>query len=74
MYDEIEKKLQTLINLQARSLVGDFETQKEKVEFLSDCGLSNLEIAGIIGASPNYVSVAKAKIKKARRDEGQRDE
>ena len=66
MSEEIEQKLQILINLQARSLVRDFETQKEKVEFLSDCGLGNGEIAAILGTTTGYVSVTKAKIKKQR--------
>lgn len=73
MTEELEKKVQILINLQARALIRDFETQKDKVEFLSDCGFGNAEIAEILGTTSGYVSVAKTKLRK-QRDKGSKDE
>lgn len=67
--ENLEEKLDILINLQARSLVERFEKQKDKVAFLSDCGLGNSQIASILGTTSGYVSVAKAKIKKEREKE-----
>jgi transcriptional regulator len=66
MTDALEEKLQILINLQARALTSNIEKQIDKVSFLSDCGISNKDIAEILNTTPGYVSVAKAKIKKAK--------
>jgi transcriptional regulator len=66
MTDELERKLQILINLQARFLVRDIESQQARVDFLDSCGLGNQDIANILGTTSGYVSVAKSKIKKAR--------
>ena len=63
--DDLSQKLDILIRLQAQQLVRDFESQKEKVLFLKKAGLSVRDIALVLGASSNYVSVTVSKARKA---------
>lgn len=62
---QISKKLSILIAL---GLMGDKDTVevKENVEKLARFGLTDSEIADIIGTTPGTVSVAKVRIKKAK--------
>lgn len=65
-------KLDTLIRLQAVSVVDRLGTQREKIFFLSKAGLSPKTIADILGTTANSVSVALSKSKKAGgKNEGQ---
>ena len=70
MSDELLQKLldraDTLIKLQAASLVKDLDSQKEKIEFLAICGMRPVDIAEAIGTTPNSVNVALARIRKGR--------
>lgn len=64
----IAAKLETLIRLQATSMVERLGTQRERIAFLSKAGLAPKAIADILGTTPNTVSVALAKMKKGGAD------
>jgi len=61
---EILAKLDMLIKLQALSMVGRFESSKEKILFLSRVGMQPKEIGELLQTSPNTVSVTLSKSKK----------
>lgn len=63
--NELLQKIDTLIRLQAASAIANLESQKEKILFLSRCGMAPKLIAEILGTSPNSVSVALSKLRKA---------
>lgn len=65
----ISAKLDMLIRLQALSLVSRMDSQKEKIIFLKKAGISNKEIADILGTSPNTVNVTLVKVRKLERKE-----
>lgn len=65
MSDDIGQKLDILIRLQATALVNNFESSKEKILFLSKCGLRPVVIADLLGTSANYVSVTLSKERKS---------
>jgi DNA-binding NarL/FixJ family response regulator len=58
-------KLDTLIRLQAHLAVAQFDSQKDKIFFLSRAGISTKEIADILGTTSNTVSVAVSNARKA---------
>jgi len=60
----IAAKLDTLIRLQATSMVERLGTQRERIAFLNKVGLGAKAIADILGTTPNTVSVTLAKMKK----------
>lgn len=62
---EVSKKLSILIALQLQSEDGVVEV-KENVIKLTRFGLTDSEIAEILGTTPGTVSVAKARIKKSK--------
>ncbi|MEL0155809.1 hypothetical protein [Sphingopyxis sp.] len=62
--DLIAAKLDTLIRLQATSMVDRFDTQKERISFLSKAGLAPKDIGSILGVSANSVSVALSSMRK----------
>jgi len=62
---EVSKKLSILIALQLQSEDGVVEV-KENVAKLTRFGLTDGEIAEILGTTPGTVSVAKARIKKSK--------
>lgn len=64
----IVAKLDTLIRLQATSMVDRFGTQRERIAFLNRVGLGPKAIADILGTTSNTVSVALAKMKKGSGD------
>lgn len=64
MNEEVSHKLDVLIRMQALSLIGNFENQKEKVLFLHKSGLEPKIIGGILGTSSNSVSVMLSKARK----------
>ena len=61
--DPVAAKLDTLIRLQATSLVDGMQSQREKLAFLDKAGLSSGEIASIVGMSTANVSKALYKIR-----------
>lgn len=60
-------KTDTLIRLQAINAVKEFESQKEKIEFLSSAGIRNVDIAEILGTSAKSVGVALVRIRKQKK-------
>lgn len=71
MADEILiAKLDTLIRLQATSMVDRFDTQKERIIFLSKAGLQPKEIGDILGVSANSVSVTLSQMRKKEAADG----
>lgn len=65
MSDDLGRKLDILIRLQAQQLVRDFESQKDKVLFLQKAGLGVRDIASVLGTSTNNVSVTISRARKA---------
>ena len=63
-FGEIAARLDTLIRLQATSLVERLPTQRERIAFLHKAGLSPRTIAELLGTTQNTVSVTLAKMKK----------
>jgi hypothetical protein len=61
---EILLKLDMLIKLQALSMVGRFESSKEKILFLNRVGMQPKEIGELLQTSPNFVSVTLSKSRK----------
>jgi DNA-binding CsgD family transcriptional regulator len=70
MNEDIAAKLDTLIRLQATSMVEKYETQKERISFLNKAGLPPKEIGSILGVSPNSVSVTLSGIRKKEKQDG----
>ena len=71
MSNELLEKLilqnDTLIRLQAANAVKHLESQKDKIEFLSSCGMRPSEIAMVLGTTANSVSVSLARIRKGKK-------
>lgn len=65
LLEQISKKLSILIALQIQA-GGKEKEVKANVEKLAKFGLSDGEIAQILGSTPGTVSVAKARIKKSK--------
>ncbi len=63
--DEILRRLDMLVRLQAQSLVSNLESQKEKTLFLAKAGFEPKGIAQILGTTRNTVSVALSNARKA---------
>jgi DNA-binding CsgD family transcriptional regulator len=61
----VAAKLDTLIRLQATSMVERLATQRERIAFLNKVGLGPKAIAEILGTTSNTVSVALAKMRKS---------
>lgn len=57
----ISKKLSILIALTVRSLPETVDT-KSSIKLLDSYGLSNVEVAAILGMKPNAVSMARARM------------
>lgn len=57
----ISKKLSILIALTVRSLPESVDT-KQSIKLLNSYGLSNVEMAAILGMKPNAVSMARARM------------
>lgn len=57
----ISKKLSILIALTAKSLPEPLDS-KEGIKLLDGYGLSNNEVASILGMKPNAVSMARARM------------
>lgn len=58
----ISRKLSILIALTVRSLPEGIST-KESIKLLDNYGLSNVEVASILGMRPNAVSMARIRMK-----------
>ncbi|MGP1282128.1 MAG: hypothetical protein ACTS1X_04055 [Parasphingopyxis sp.] len=63
--EEVVDRLDVLIRLQGQALTSHIDGQKERILFLHKAGLGPKLIAEIIGTSPNSVSVALSKARKA---------
>lgn len=60
--EDISKKLSILIALVVRSLPEGLDT-KQVIKLLDGYGLSNIEIATILGMKPSAVSMARSRMK-----------
>ena len=58
------ERVDILVRLHALSSVANFESQKDKILFLSKVGISPKEIADILGTTPNTVNVALSNARK----------
>ncbi len=65
--EALRKRLDTIILLLLESSAGGAETISRKVEKLLELGLSNAEVAQIIGKKLNYVTAIVAKKAKAQK-------
>jgi DNA-binding CsgD family transcriptional regulator len=62
----IDRKLNVLIKLVALSLTAD-KTQTEQIALLDRANLQPMEIASLLGTTPNTVRVALSKMRKGTR-------
>jgi DNA-binding CsgD family transcriptional regulator len=60
----LQDKLDAIIRLLAHDIMGDFETQREKIAFLNDLGLGPKRIAEILNTTPNTVRVTLSQMRK----------
>lgn len=60
--EDISKKLSILIAIVVRSLPEGLDT-KQGIKLLDGYGLSNIEIATILGMKPSAVSMARSRMK-----------
>lgn len=72
--DPVCARLDTLIRLQATSLVSSLSSQREKLAFLDKAGLTTSEISSILGISSANASKALYKIRQAAKVERTSDE
>ena len=63
----IDKKMNVIISLLSKMVNGESQTTKEHIAELATFGLSNTEIASIVGKKPNYVSKELYKIKNSKK-------
>jgi len=63
---EILARLDLLVRLQALSMISRLESSKEKIQFLHGAGMEAKQIAELLETSPNAVSVALFKARKAK--------
>jgi DNA-binding CsgD family transcriptional regulator len=64
--EEILARLDTLIRLQALSVVSRLESSKEKIAFLGAAGMEVKQIADLLGTTANSVSVTLFKARKGK--------
>lgn len=64
--DLLARKMDVLIRIQAQLAVGGMESQKDKIIFLGQAGVSSREIAEIVGTSVGTVSVTLSVANKRR--------
>ena len=62
-FDDLTGELKNIKALLAMGFVKDYETDKEKILFLTKFGFDNAEIAELIGTTPGSVAVAKSQAK-----------
>lgn len=67
----ISKKLSILISLMVRSLPEGTDT-KHAIQLLDSYGLSNVEIATMLGMKPNAVSMARARMNGGKNDKSKK--
>lgn len=68
--DPVVKRLDVIINLMLQAIEaqsGNEEEQRKRkeIKMLNDAGLSNAEVAQILGKSEGYIGSALSKLKKA---------
>ncbi len=65
MTTDMSEQLDILIKLQAASLIGQMDSMKEKIVFLSRAGLRPSLIAEIVGTTNNHVNVTLSNSRKS---------
>jgi hypothetical protein len=68
-FKEISSKMDLIVRLLALNIVKDLKVQKDKIITLSSFGFGPSEIAGLLGTTPNTVSVALSEMKKKTKKE-----
>jgi DNA-binding CsgD family transcriptional regulator len=66
-FKHVTERLDTITKLLAGNLLKDAETVTQKVEILYNLGISNKEIAILVGTTEQSVSGLKARLKKKRK-------
>ncbi len=69
-HEKLIVKLDTLTKLVAGILLKNAKSQTEKIELLSNLGISNKVVAELIGCSEDTVGVVKNRLKKERTSKG----
>lgn len=64
LLEKLVERTDTLIKLQAMNAVKHLESQKEKIAFLSQCGIRNIDIAEILNTTQKSVGVTLVRIRK----------
>lgn len=63
-FQVLQEKLDAIIRLLAHNIVGDLETQREKVAYLDSLGLKPKPIAEILNITPNQVHAVLSQLRK----------
>ena len=74
MTEEIEKKLDILIRLNALNIIKEGKTQTESIIKLNNIGIGYRDIAKILGSSESYVALILSKNKKKKAIKGNKNE
>ena len=69
-FEQINRKLDTLIKLVAGNLLKDAASKTEKVKILDSLGISTKEIASIVITTEKSVKTMKKRVRKRRKAKG----
>ena len=69
-FEQINRKLDTLIKLVAGNLLKDAASKTEKVKILDSLGISTKEIASIVMTTEESVKTMKKRVRKRRKAKG----
>lgn len=69
-FEQINRKLDTLIKLVAGNLLKDAASKTEKVKILDSLGISTKEIASIVITTEESVKTMKKRVRKRRKAKG----
>jgi len=69
-FEQINRKLDTLIKLVAGNLLKDAASKTEKVKILDSLGISTKEIASIVMTTEKSVKTMKKRVRKRRKAKG----
>jgi len=69
-FEQLTRKLDTLIKLVAGNLLKDAESKTEKVGILDNLGIATKEIASLVGTTDGSVETMKKRVRKKRKAKG----
>jgi DNA-directed RNA polymerase specialized sigma24 family protein len=69
-FEQLIRKLDTLIKLVAGSLLKDTKNKTEKVGILDELGIATKEIASLVGTTEKSVETMKKRVRRKRKEMG----